>query len=263
MATKAELLAQAKEQGLDVNTSISKKELENKLNQGSPQDERVDEVTVNENQDGEATNDTTKEGDEKSVENTESIPQNGVTKIEVLEVTDNEVAKKSDAARTKIEIQFADESNPNQKARNEGDQEYDQDGNLRTGGKSYGVSADDADGTVFDKQNEGEAPKKNDEPFTGRVMNQPQNEFNYLNPVSGQDSDEQNNEWEVKDQFKLEEELSDPKKGIAARVSTSAGNYVRVKFFWNNKPLGTYKSRAYSKKDLKDFLKRLMDERDI
>lgn len=255
---KAELLEQAKSEGLDVNTKTTKAELEALLSDSGDQ-----EVTVNENKDGEATNNTTEEGDESSVENTESIPQNGVTEIETLDVTDNPVAKKADEARTEEEVEFADESNPNQKARTAAtdDAEYDQDGNLRTGGKSYGVADDDVNGVVFDKQNAGEKKENEGEQFTGRVMNDPDAPNRVLNPEAGSDDDTNAHEWEVEDQQKLEEELSDEKNGIQARVTTSAGSYVRIKYFYNNKPLGTYKSRDFDKKKAAEFRDSLVEER--
>jgi hypothetical protein len=256
---KAELLEQAKSQGLDVNTKTTVAELREKLGTSD------EVVTVNENKDGEATNNTTEEGNESSVENTESIPQNGVTEIETLDVTDNPVAKKADDARTEDEVKFADESNPNQKARTAAtnDADYDQDGNLRTGGKSYGVADDDVQGVVFDKQNEGQAPENTGEHFTGRVMNDPDAPNRVLNAEAGSDEDVNAHEWTVEDQQKLEDQLSDPKNGVQARVTTSTGDYVRVKFFFNNKPLGTYKSRGFDKKKAVEFRKKLVDERGL
>lgn len=287
MATKAELLEQAQEQGLDVNSRTTKAELESKLGQDGentadeqPQEntpaeggeqtsgetQEVDTVEVNDNTDGEATNGTTEQGNEGAVENTQSVPQNGVDEIQTLDLTnDDPIAKKADEDRTDEELAFADESNPNQKARNAATDgaEFDQDGNPRTGGYSYGVAADDSDGTVVDEQNKGEAPEKKDEPFTGRVMNQPYSARDYLNPVAGSENDTNNVEWSQEDQVKLEDSLSDLANGVRARVTTSAGRYVRVKFFWNNKPLGTYKSRNYSEGDAVEFRNRLLKERDI
>ena len=136
---KQELLDQLKEKGIEVHEDMNKRELQSLLKENESE-----ETVVSENHDGEATNGTTKEGDESEVKNTDSIPQNGKTDVETTNPYNpgTAVSIEADDARTEDEFKFADESNPNQKARKEGQREYDQDGNLRTGGKSYGVSGD-------------------------------------------------------------------------------------------------------------------------
>lgn len=208
-----------------------------------------DKVTVNDNQDGEATNDTSKEGDSTKVENTESIPQNNLDEIETTPAP-NDTAKEADASRTKEELAFADESNPNQKARDAGapGEEFDQDGNPRTGGYSYGVAADDTTGTIPEPDNKGNKPS---EPEFNVAAVAAEDASSYLN------QDTNNQEWSVKDQQKLEKSLSEPKEGIAARVSTSVGKYVTVLFYRNNKPMGSFTSRNFSKEAAKKHLNRL------
>lgn len=241
MATKAELLDQAREQGLDVNSKTTKSELESMLasNDTSNTNTNGGDVVVNENDNGEATNGTTKQGDESPVKNGENVPQNGVTEIETTPET-SVTSTNGDENRSEEEIKFADEANPNNKARytGAGGGEYDQDGNLRTGGKSYGV-ADDRNEEVSQDvflSNRGEAPEGSD-----RVL-----ESTYFNPTPGEDNDTNNQEWDKEDQEKLEESLSQPDEGIVARVTTSTGSYVRVKFFRNNLPFGTFKSRDFT-----------------
>lgn len=215
-----------------------------------------EEVVVNENEGGEATRGTTKEGDTSDVKNTESVPQNEDSDIETTEPT-NEVAEKADEDRTDEEKEFANESNPNQKARTASteDADLDQDGNERTSGYSYGVSADDTDGTVREEANKPteEEPTIED---TGPV---------YSERVEGSviNTDTNAQEWDVEKQAKLEQQLSDPKAGIMARVTTSTGDYVRVKYFYNNKPLATYRSRKFKAGEAKKFLSRVRKERDV
>lgn len=252
MSTKQELYEEAKGKGLKVTTKTKKSELEELLGNGNNNKDIPNEkpgaepvVTVNENEDGEATSGTTKEGDESPVKNTESIPQNGKTDVEILEVTDNEIAKKADAARTEEQFKFADESNPNQKGRYEGaPTEYDQDGNLRTGGKSYGVSANNPENET-PQENAGEKPEENNERVAGERV--------YSDSTDQVNADQLHAEKSPEEVEKLEEQLSVPDKNIAARVITSAGNYLRVKFFQNNKPLGTFKSRSFDTKGAKKF----------
>lgn len=218
-------------------------------------DTKVEQVVVNENEGGEATNGTTREGDDTPVLNTDKIPQNGVKTIEVLQVTDNEVATKADEDRTEEEVQFADESNPNQKGRtaSAGGSEFDQDGNLRTDGYSYGVAPDDTRGVTEDSfdQNKGkkseEAEKFDGSPvFTSKVTQDERT--NAADP---------NVEVAPEDVEKLEDELSDEKNGIRARVTSSTSGYYRIKFFRNNKPFVTYKSRGekLDKAEVKSFVK--------
>lgn len=213
-------------------------------NVSDTQEGSVESVTVNENRDGEATNGTTKQGDESPVQNTDKIPQNGVTEIEVLKVTDNEVATQADEDRTVEEVKFADESNPNQKGRNaSAPTEYDQDGNLRTDGYSYGVAPDDTRGIDVDEAfepNRGEKPEENDdEKFDGKRVFVAKSE--QVDTVNTEDT---NVEYTPEEVEKLEEELSRPDEGISARVTSSTGSYFRIKFFLNNKPFVTYKART-------------------
>lgn len=251
MATKAELLEQAKALGLDVKSSITKKELESTL-----QNSNFETVVVNENENGEAKAGTTEDGQTDPVENTESVPQNGVTEIETLNAieanADSSIAEEADAARTKKNIQFADESNPNQKGRNTvAPGEYDQDGNLRTDGKSYGVS-DDSHVEVSEETleiNAGE--KKEEEARFDRVYAEPSEDGALGNHYNDEDAES------------LEKELSDEKKSIVARVTTAAGSYVRIKFFKDGKPFGTYKSRQFKLKEAKEFLKRLVKGEEV
>lgn len=227
-------------------------------NVSDTQDKDVEKIKVNENENGEATNGTTQEGDESPVHNTDKIPQNGVKDIEVLEVTDNPIAKAADEDRTEEEVQFADESNPNQKGRNaSAPTEYDQDGNLRTDGYSYGVAPDDTRGidteTAFE-ENKGEAPEK----VTAK------NKFDG-SPVFVADraqtetvnQDDPNVEVSEKDVLKLEDELSDTKNNVRARVTSSTSGFWKIKFFRNNKPFVTYKSRGakLDKAEVKAFVK--------
>lgn len=139
MATKQELYEEAKARGLNVTSRTTKAELES---------------LVAPNFDGEATNGTVKEGDDTPLTRGESVPNSGQTDVETVDVNSDEAAKEADEARTEEEFKFADESVPNEKGRFAGQQEgdsvdeegrpVDQDGNIRTGGKSYGVSADSA-----------------------------------------------------------------------------------------------------------------------
>lgn len=215
-----------------------------------------EEVQVNENKSGEATNNTTQQGDTSTVENTDKIPQNGVDKIETLQVTDDPIALEADANRTKEEIQFADESNPNQKGRNaSAPEEYDQDGNLRTDGYSYGVAADDTRSLSEDavKANAGEAPEKAD-PKTKfhnvRVFTADSQQVDTVN------TEDTNVELTPEEVTKLEDDLSRPDDGVSARVVSSTGSYYRIKFFRNNKPFITYKAKTnkLDKKEVKAFV---------
>lgn len=215
-----------------------------------------EEVQVNENKGGEATNNTTQQGDTSTVENTDKIPQNGVDKIETLQVTDNPIALEADANRTKEEIQFADESNPNQKGRNaSAPDEYDQDGNLRTDGYSYGVAADDTRGISDDalKANAG-TPPEDTNPKTKfdnkRIFVADSQQTDTVNTT------DTNVEVTDEDVQKLEDELSRPKDGVQARVVSSTGSYYRIKFFRNNKPFVTYKAKTdkLDKKEVKAFV---------
>lgn len=275
MATRDELYKEAKAKGLDVKSNAKKAELEEALNSGADsathedaggkksepvaETDNVETVKVNDNEGGEATNGTTKDGEEGEVQNTESIPQNGVDSIATLQTTDNEVAKAADAARTKEELEFADESNPNQKSRVNSTQgaEFDQDGRPRTGGKSYGVAADDVSNFEFPEENKGEKKESNTETNTGRVTPSAVQPGSFLN------TDTNAGEWDVERQQEEEKALSDPENGIAARVLTSTGDYVRVKFFRNNLIFGTYRTRDYDQGEAKEFLGKLKKERGL
>lgn len=212
------------------------------------------DVVVADNPQGEATNDTTKDSSTAPVQNTDSVPQNDVAQIETTPAP-NEVAKEADASRTPEEIAFADESNPNQKARDAGapGEVFDQDGNQRTGGYSYGVAADDTEGTVPEPANKGKKPTDPD--FSLAVEER-------VPASSWMNQDANEGEWTIEDQKKLEDSLSDPSAGIAARVSTSVGKYVTVLFYRNNKPLGSFTSRdfteAKAKKHLDDLKKTIV-----
>lgn len=65
--------------------------------------------------------------------------------------------------------------------------------------------------------------------------------------------DQNANEHTVDEQRELEKELSED--GFQARVIQSAKNYVKIKWFRDNKPFVTYKSRSFDKADAKRFLK--------
>lgn len=222
--------------------------------------ENPESVTVNENEGGEATHGTSKEGDESPVENTDKIPQNDVTEIEraqdVTEAEADEIGEKADLDRTEEELQYADESNPNQKGRNAAAPgKYDQDGNLRTDGYSYGVAADDTRGMDEDatKLNEGEEPEKENpkEKFTNkRVFVAERTQTDTTN------QEDPNVELSAEEVEKLEEELSRPKDGVSARVVSSTASYYRIKFFRNNKPFVTYKARTnkLDKAEVKKFV---------
>lgn len=254
MASKAELLDQAREQGLDVKTSTSKKELESML--ASDTNSVDTSVTVNDNTDGEATNGTVQDGSTNEVKNGENIPQNGITETKTT-AADSTISTQGDEARTEEETKYADESNPNNKARvtGAGGSLYDQDGNLRTGGKSYGVADDsnnDVSQDVFNS-NRGEEPDRQDNVSMGE----------YLNPEVGSDADSNAREWSLEDQTKLADSLSEPDNGIKAVVSTSAGDYVRVKFIRNGLAFGTYKSRAFTEAKAKQYLSELKESRGL
>jgi hypothetical protein len=75
MATKEELLHEARENGLKVNSKTTKSDLEGMLKA------HKETVEVSENKDGEATNGTDQEGQKDPVENTDCVPKNGVEKI--------------------------------------------------------------------------------------------------------------------------------------------------------------------------------------
>lgn len=262
MATKAELLEQAKAKGLEVDENSSKADLQAALD-GNSSPSSSDAVQVQSNDEGEATNGTSQEGDTSPVKNTDSIPQNDVKEVETTPLdavneADRPIAEKADADRTDEELAFSDESNPNQKARNaSAPDEFDQDGNPRTGGYSYGVAPDDTDGTVPEEENKGNAPDSEATDLYGRVSNEPGVTLDALNQNQNAE------EWDIEKQQKLEDQLSDPKAGIMARVTTSTGNYVRVKFFRNNKPLATYRSRAFNLGNIKKFLSRVRKEENV
>lgn len=268
MAKKAELLEEAKRRNLDVNSKTTVAELEALLGDETTQAggsesastaerNNIDKVKVNDNENGEATNGTTKEGSEDTVTNTESVPQNGVEGVEVFESTDNEVAKKADEARTAEEVKFADESNPNQKSRVNSTQgeEFDQDGNVRTGGKSYGIADDDLTNFTFPEENKGKAPEEEQtEQFTGRVSAAPASPGSFLN------TDTNAKEWSIEEQQAEEEVFKDEENGISARVLTSTGGYVRIKFFRNNLAFGTYRSHDYDRAEAEKFLSKLKEQ---
>lgn len=67
-----------------------------------------------------------------------------------------------------------------------------------------------------------------------------------------------NKEWSVDDQKKLEDFLS--VKNVSARVIVSVGDFVKVKFFRDNKPFGAYQSRAFKKEDAKKYLTDLLKD---
>lgn len=217
-----------------------------------------DSVVVQENKDGEATHGTTLEGNTEPVKNTDKIPQNGVTEVETLDVTDNEVAKQSDDDRTEEEVKFADESNPNQKGRttSAGGAEFDQDGNQRTDGYSYGVAPDDLRGVTDESfaTNVGDAPEKAD----------PKTKFDNVRVFTAEskqadttNTEDTNVELTPEEVTSLEEELSQPDDAVVARVVSSTGSFYKIKFFRNNKPFVTYKARTnkLDKKEVKAFVK--------
>jgi hypothetical protein len=245
-------MAKSQKAAEEENTRRVEQALRGEDQKASPKaDANTASVQVSENQDGEATRGTSQEGDTGSVKNTDSIPQNEVKDIETTPAT-NEVAKEADADRTADEIEFSDESNPNQKARNaQSPDQFDQDGNPRTGGYSYGVAPDDTDGTVPEKDNEGVSPTNREDAAFTSAYTDPVDVASYIN------GDTNDQEWDVKKQKDLEKSLSEPKSGIMARVSTSVGKYVTVLFYHNNKPLGSFTSRNFSKDAAKKHLARL------
>lgn len=263
MATRDELYKEAKEKGLDVNSKTTKADLEKALSDNSGETsggtQGVQEVEVNPNDNGEATNGTEKEGQDSPVENTESVPQNGVDSVETFQTTDNEVATRADESRTEEEVQFADESNPNQKARNAATDgaEVDQDGRPRTGGKSYGVAADDP--SAGDAPEANQAGEAKEEEWTV-AASEPARPGEFLNPASADES-VNNNEWTVEDQQALEEKLSRPDENIKARVITSAGTYVKVKYYRNNLAFGSYTSRNFDEAKANEHLDKLLERR--
>lgn len=210
--------------------------------------EREDVVVVAENTDGEATNGTTLEGNKEPVKNTDSIPQNGVTEIETTEAP-NDIAKEADEARTEEQIKFSDESNPNQKARTKGaPSEYDQDGNPRGSGYSYGVAPEDGEAsTEVVEQNSGEKKEVEERRDDERTFTASPTVLNNSEPA------------EEVDVEKLEDELSNEKEGIKARVVSSTGNFFKIKFFKNGLPLGTYKAKTKNldKSEVNEFVEKL------
>lgn len=294
MATKAELLEQAKARGLDVKTSSTVKELESMLkssNEGSSDSNETEtpkeraksetsrnktsgtrkasetdknrtrqpsssEVTVNENEGGEATNGTTREGDESPIKNGEEVKQNGVSQVEVIG-GDNNTDVEGDESRSETEVKFADEGNPDNKARytGAGGGEYDQDGHQRTGGKSYGVADDtneDISPDVF-QSNRGEEPKRE-----GRY-----NAGEWFNSEIGSEGDTNNQEWDEEKRKSLEDSLSEPDEGIRAKVTIATGDYVRVKFFRNGLAFGTFKSRKFEQGEAQAYLDELKESRGL
>lgn len=215
---------------------------------------KSDAVVVQPNEDGEGTHGTTQEGDTSPIKNTDSVPQNEVDSIETTPAP-NEIAEAADADRTADEIAFANESNPNQKGRttSAGGAEYDQDGNLRTDGYSYGVAPDDLRGVSEDSfaENVGEEPAAADNKFEGkRIFTAEAPQTDTVN------TDDTNVEVSNEEVQKLEDDLSDPSNGIAARVISSTGSYWRIKFFRDNKPFVTYKARTekLNKREVRAFL---------
>lgn len=61
----------------------------------------------------------------------------------------------------------------------------------------------------------------------------------------------------------LETNLSDPTNGVVAKVIYATGNYVKIKFFYNNKPLGVFKSRDFVEAEALAFRDELYDTYDI
>jgi hypothetical protein len=57
--------------------------------------------------------------------------------------------------------------------------------------------------------------------------------------------------------------LSDATLGISARVLIATGNYVKVKWFYNNKPLATFKSRDYVQSEALAFLEEVKNDYDV
>lgn len=65
----------------------------------------------------------------------------------------------------------------------------------------------------------------------------------------------QHQELTQEEQQNIEDSLSHD--NVTARVIQSLGGYVKVKFFLDEKPLGSYKSRNFTVKDAKKYLKEL------
>lgn len=92
------------------------------------------------------TDETEADGTPKTEELTvaDEVKRNDVTEVRVHDPESATMETVVDENRTERQVRFADEQNPNQRGRRDGAQgsDYDQDGNLRTGGKSYGVADD-------------------------------------------------------------------------------------------------------------------------
>lgn len=67
----------------------------------------------------------------------------------------------------------------------------------------------------------------------------------------------QHDELTVEEQQDIEKQLSDG--DISARVIQSLGDYVKVKFFKDNKPFAVYKSRSFTVADAQTYLKEQLD----
>jgi hypothetical protein len=67
----------------------------------------------------------------------------------------------------------------------------------------------------------------------------------------------------AEDRATQETALSDASLGIVAKVIYAVGNYVKIKFFYNNKPLAVFKSRNYSQAEALAYLEELKSTYDI
>lgn len=70
-------------------------------------------------------------------------------------------------------------------------------------------------------------------------------------------------QWDSSEISTEEAALSDATLGITARLVIATGSYVKVKWFYNNKPLATFKSRNYVQAEALAFLEEVKNEYDV
>lgn len=69
--------------------------------------------------------------------------------------------------------------------------------------------------------------------------------------------------WSSADITTEETALSDATLGITARVIIATSDYVKVKWYYNNKPLAVFKSRDYVQAEALAFLEEVKNEYDV
>lgn len=121
-------------------------------------------------------------------------------------------------------------------------------------GYSYGVAPDDDENVVEDEESDDNdvdtsVPGYKDTERDAKVYNAPVSPKDYVNDQTNND-----NELDEAGQTELAESLSRPEYGVTARVIVSTGNYVKIKFFRNNKPFAIYKSRLFDEGDAQAYI---------